>query len=117
MFFELRQYCIFPGKREQWVKFMEERIMPTQLAHGVVILGSFVGQEDEELYVWIRRFESQAHLEAFNAGYQSFAPCCPVVRDPSSHCAHLLTHTAGLSYRFTEPENGPYRRAGVSRGK
>ena len=44
MFFELRQYRIFPGKRDQWVKFMDERIMPGQLAHGVVIVGSFVGR-------------------------------------------------------------------------
>jgi hypothetical protein len=43
MFFELRQYRIFPGKRDEWVKFMEERIMPGQLAQGVVIVGSFVG--------------------------------------------------------------------------
>jgi len=29
---------------------------------------------------------------------------------------HLLTHTAGLSYGFYEPEDGPYHRAGVSDG-
>jgi NIPSNAP len=69
VFFELRQYRIFPGKREQWVKFMEERIMPGQLAHGVVIVGSFVGHDEADLYAWIRRFESEAHLAAVNATY------------------------------------------------
>ncbi|GKS11779.1 serine hydrolase domain-containing protein [Paenibacillus chitinolyticus] len=29
---------------------------------------------------------------------------------------HLLTHTAGLTYRFFQEENGPYHRAGVSDG-
>ena len=29
---------------------------------------------------------------------------------------HLLTHTAGLSYGFYEPEDGPYHKAGVSDG-
>ncbi|SJZ90227.1 CubicO group peptidase, beta-lactamase class C family [Enhydrobacter aerosaccus] len=29
---------------------------------------------------------------------------------------HLLTHTAGLTYSFLEPEDGPYHRAGVSDG-
>jgi len=67
MFFELRQYRIFPGKRDQWVKFMEERIIPGQLAHGVVIVGSFVGQKEDDLYVWIRRFEDEEHLATFNA--------------------------------------------------
>jgi len=69
MFFELRQYRIFPGKRDEWVKFMEDRIMPGQLAHGVVIVGSFVGQKDDDLYVWIRRFENEEHFASFNAAY------------------------------------------------
>jgi CubicO group peptidase (beta-lactamase class C family) len=29
---------------------------------------------------------------------------------------HLMTHTAGLSYRFLQPINGPYEKAGVSDG-
>ena len=29
---------------------------------------------------------------------------------------HLLTHTAGLSYGFLEPEGGPYHQAGISDG-
>ncbi|SFE75180.1 CubicO group peptidase, beta-lactamase class C family [Paenibacillus algorifonticola] len=29
---------------------------------------------------------------------------------------HLMTHTAGLTYRFFQEENGPYQRAGVSDG-
>ena len=28
MFFELRQYRTKPGQRENWVKFMEEEIIP-----------------------------------------------------------------------------------------
>ncbi|MCA1646635.1 MAG: NIPSNAP family protein [Chloroflexi bacterium] len=69
MFFELRQYRIFPGKRDEWVRFMEERIMPGQLARGVVIVGSFVGQQDDDVYVWIRRFDSEEHFAAFNENY------------------------------------------------
>lgn len=59
MFFELRQYRMRPGQREKWVKFMEEEIIPFQVSRGMVIVGSFVGQEEEDLYVWIRRFESE----------------------------------------------------------
>ena len=29
----------------------------------MVILGSFVGQEEDDLYVWIRRFESEPERE------------------------------------------------------
>src|SRR5207249_7631502 len=60
MFFELRQYHIHPGQRDKWVKCMEEEIIPFQVKMGMVILGSFVGEEDESVYVWIRRFESEA---------------------------------------------------------
>ena len=35
---------------------------------------------------------------------------------PAITLRHLLTHTAGLTYRFVEPEDGPYHRAGVSEG-
>ena len=53
MFFELRQYRTKPGQREKWVKFMEEEIIPFQVSKGMVILGSFVGQEEDDLYVWM----------------------------------------------------------------
>jgi hypothetical protein len=59
VFFELRQYRTKPGQREKWVKFMEEEIIPFQVSKGMVILGSFVGQEEDDLYVWIRRFASE----------------------------------------------------------
>src|SRR5499426_155968 len=72
MFFELRQYRMRPGQREKWVKFMEEEIIPFQVARGMVIVGSFVGQEEEDLYVWIRRFESEAERKRlYDAVYES----------------------------------------------
>ena len=43
MFFELREYRCLPGQRENWVRFMEEQIIPFQVAKGMVIVGSFVG--------------------------------------------------------------------------
>ena len=69
MYFELRQYRIFPGKRDEWVRFMEEVIIPGQAAKGIVIVGSFVGQQEDDLYVWIRRFESEEQKDALNDAY------------------------------------------------
>ena len=63
MFFELREYRTLPGQRENWVRFMEEEIIPFQVSKGMVILGSFVGEEEDDLYVWIRRFESEEERE------------------------------------------------------
>lgn len=72
MLFELRQYRVRPGRRDDWVRFMEEVIIPFQVGKGMVIVGSFVAEEDPDLYVWIRRFESeQERKELYAAVYQS----------------------------------------------
>lgn len=72
MFFELRQYRTKPGKRHDWVKLMEEKIIPFQVSQGMVVLGSFVGEQEDDLYVWIRRFESEEAREMLYAKvYQS----------------------------------------------
>lgn len=72
MFFELRQYRTLPGQRAAWVKFMEETIIPFQVSKGMVVIGSFVGQEEDDLYVWIRRFESEEERAAlYQAVYES----------------------------------------------
>ena len=72
MFFELRQYRTQPGQRDNWVKYMEEIIIPFQVSKGMVIVGSFVGEQEQDLYVWIRRFESETERERlYEAVYQS----------------------------------------------
>jgi CubicO group peptidase (beta-lactamase class C family) len=55
--------------------------------------------------------------EAIERWLPDFRPCLPDGSTPSITLRQLLTHTAGLSYRFFETdENGPYARAGVSDG-
>ena len=88
MIFELRQYRTKPGQREAWVQFMEEVIIPFQVSKGMVILGSFVGEEEEDLYVWIRRFASEAERkQLYAAVYESdywkneVAPKVPTMLD------------------------------------
>ena len=72
MFYELRQYKIHPGRMEEWVEFMEGKIIPFQVSRGMVITGSWRGEEDETVYVWMRRFDSEAERERlYEAVYQS----------------------------------------------
>lgn len=72
MLFELRQYTIEPGQRERFVQLMEEKIIPFQTSKGMVILGSFVAEEDDQTYVWIRRFRSDEEREQlYDAVYNS----------------------------------------------
>ena len=95
MFLELRQYRTHPGQLENWVKYMEEVIIPFQVSKGMVIVGSFTGEQerptatqDQNLYVWIRRFESEEDRERlYEAVYQSdewlndIAPKIPAMLD------------------------------------
>ena len=71
-FYELRQYKVLPGKMDEWVKIMEEEIIPFQVSKGMVITGSYRGETDNSCYVWMRRFESEAEREAlYKAVYDS----------------------------------------------
>jgi hypothetical protein len=72
MLFELRRYRCKDGKRDEWVRLMESRIIPMQIAAGMSIVGSFVAEDDPDVYVWIRRFDSEAERERLYAVvYQS----------------------------------------------
>lgn len=72
MFFELRQYRCQPGQRDAWVRYMEEVIIPFQVSKGMVICGSFTGEEEDDLYVWIRRFTSEEErVRLYEAVYES----------------------------------------------
>jgi hypothetical protein len=42
---------------------MDKIIIPFQVSKGMVIVGSFVGEQEQDLYVWIRRFESKIERE------------------------------------------------------
>ena len=71
-FYELRQYKVRNGQMENWLKVMQEEIIPFQVAKGMVISGSFRGEEDESIYVWIRRFENEEkRKELYSAVYES----------------------------------------------
>jgi hypothetical protein len=51
---------------------MEEEIIPFQVKMGIVVLASFVGEEDESVYVGINRFENeQERKRLYTAAYQS----------------------------------------------
>lgn len=63
MFFEFRQYRIKGGNRDRWVKFMEEEIIPFQTSKGIVIVGSWIDEKEDDHYIWMRRFDSEAERE------------------------------------------------------
>ena len=72
MFFELREYRILPGQMDKWIDFMQDVIIPFQSGKGMIIVGSFVSTEEDDLYIWIRRFENEsAKVELYEKVYES----------------------------------------------
>jgi NIPSNAP protein len=105
-FYELRQYKVLPGKMDEWVKIMEEEIIPFQVSKGMVITGSFRGETDQSVYVWLRRFESEAEREAlYKAVYDSdywktrIAPRVPSCLDRSAMVVTRIVPTAKSTMR------------------
>ena len=101
MLFELRQYRTRPKKRADWVDFMENEIIPFQISKGMVVVGSFVGEDEEDLYVWIRRFESESDRDRlYKAVYESdqwkeyFAPRIDDFLDRKKNVIKRLEPTA-----------------------
>jgi hypothetical protein len=70
-FFELRQYKIRRGKMKEWLKIFDEEIAPFQISKGMVICGSFHGETDDSIFVWIRRFNNEKErIRLYKAVYQ-----------------------------------------------
>jgi hypothetical protein len=58
--YELRQYRVKKGKMKQWLKVMDEQIVPFQASQGMVIPAGFSAPKEKDLYVWLRRFKNEA---------------------------------------------------------
>jgi hypothetical protein len=100
-FYELRQYHVRPGKMAEWLKLMEGEIIPFQVAQGMVITGSYRGETDDSVYVWMRRFDSEAQREAlYKAVYDTdhwktkIAPRIPDLLDRDKMVVTRIVPTA-----------------------
>ncbi len=64
MIYELRQYRVKKGKMKQWLKLMDEEVAPFQASQGMVIVARFTAAREKDLYVWLRRFRSEAERKS-----------------------------------------------------
>ena len=99
MFFELRQYRIKDGRRDEWAKYMEDVIIPYQVSKGMVVVGSFVAVDEDDLYIWIRRFYSEEQRAAlYEAVYE-----CDEWQRRSNPCATRCSTARGWSSPASTP--------------
>lgn len=72
MLYELREYKVKKGKMKQWLKLMDDEIMPFQVSLGMVIAAAFTAPGKKDLYVWLRRFRNEAERKRlYRKVYQS----------------------------------------------
>ncbi len=70
--YELRTYRIRSGGRADWVRLMDETVLPFMRETGMDVLGAFVPEDDPDVYIWIRRFADEAdRVVRYAAVYQS----------------------------------------------
>ena len=100
MLFEIRRYQARPGRRDEWVRYMEEVVIPFQIDNGMQLIASFIDQQDEDGYVWIRRFDSEEQREqACAAVYESdrwkneIGPVCEALLIPEEFVITTVTPT------------------------
>lgn len=105
-FYELRQYKVLPGQMAGWLEMMEQEIIPFQVSKGMVICGSFQGETDQSVYVWLRRFESEEQrLALYAAVYESdywkntIAPRVPEYLDRSAIVVTRIVPTSRSTMR------------------
>ena len=72
MFYELRQYRIKDGRRDEFAQLLSDTMIPFQASQGMVIVGAFKSKDQDDLIVWIRRFENEEQKEKlYEKVYQS----------------------------------------------
>ncbi|HSJ27505.1 MAG TPA: NIPSNAP family protein [Acidimicrobiia bacterium] len=71
MLLEIRTYTLHPGKRPEFVAWFEEEVAPAMEAAGMSILGSFESIEDDDVFVYLRRFVDEDERTRLTAAFYS----------------------------------------------
>jgi len=58
MIVEVRRYRIKPGKRDEFIRFFENRSVPALLDHGMKVMGPLIDVENPNAFVFLRGFPS-----------------------------------------------------------
>ena len=83
MFYEIRTEHARPGLGAELAQYMDEAVIPLHEEMGMTVVGSFSAADDENTFVWIRRFEDAADRERVLDAVHSH-PRCTVVVDTVS---------------------------------
>lgn len=95
MFYEIRTEHARPGRGAELAGYMDETVIPLHQEMGMQVMGSFTVADDEDAFVWIRRFEDAAERERIlDAVHQN--PRCPAMVDTVSALTEEIASTVRL---------------------
>jgi hypothetical protein len=86
MFYEIRTEHAQVGRGSELAWFMDKTVVPLHQELGMQVVGAFTVAEDEDAFVWIRRFEDAADRERVLDA---------VHRDP--RCAGVVETLSGMA--------------------
>ena len=59
-FYEIRRERLKPGAHDEFVRLMDEEVIPLHKSVGMDVVGSFVDPTQMDVFIWMRRFRSDA---------------------------------------------------------
>jgi len=63
VFYEIRRERAKPGRGSDLAHWMAEVVIPIHTEAGMEVVGLFLDRDDEERFIWIRRFASDEERE------------------------------------------------------
>jgi hypothetical protein len=101
--FELRQYTLRPGRRDELIELFERELIAPQEEAGMRILGQFRDLDDPDRFVWMRSFpDMEARLDALSRFYGG--PIWKAHRDAAN--ATMIDSDDVLLLRLVDPLRG-----------
>ncbi|GHB91083.1 MULTISPECIES: NIPSNAP family protein [Streptomyces] len=79
MFYEIRTERARAGHGAELARYMDETVVPLHQEMGMHVVGVFTVADDEDAFVWIRRFEDAADQERVLAAVHGDPRCTTVV--------------------------------------
>jgi hypothetical protein len=102
MFYEIRTEHARAGLGTELAQYMDKTVIPLHRELGMTVVGSFTVADDEDRFVWIRRFEDADDRERVLDAVHSHPQCAAVVDTVSA----LLSRAESTVRLEPTPESG-----------
>jgi quinol monooxygenase YgiN len=84
MFYEIRTEHARAGRGAELATYMDETVVPLHQELGMHVVGAFTVTDDEDAFVWIRRFEDAADREQVLDAVHRDPRCAAVIATVSA---------------------------------